>query len=207
MGTRKPFARGFTLVEILVVILVLAVIAAILYPVLTTGRVKSNESVCISQLRQIGKAFEMYQEDYGYRPLRLHNLWPVYVSDKRLFVCPNDAWTARGGWAWSAWGKHNTPPEKWPFPISYGYFFANHIHDADWELAQAQPGRPGYVVCVLHGEQTDHRLEPDEAPYFQGRTLRLCFDGSVIARDIRYKSGAFNSWKLRTDQDKHPHQP
>jgi hypothetical protein len=163
--------------------------------------------VCISQLRQIGKAFEMYKEDYGSRLLRLHNLWPVYISDKRLFVCPNDAWVAKGGWAWSVWGKHNTPPEKWPFPISYGYFFANLLDDTDWELAQMQPGRPGYVVCVLHGEQTDHRLEPNEAPYFRGRTLRLCFDGSVISRDIRYRSGYFNSWKLMTDQDKHPNQP
>ncbi len=181
-------------------------LAAILFPVLGSAKAKARETTCISQLRQIGKAFHMYSDDYDNRPPHLHDLWPSYVSDKRLFVCPSDRWIHRGGWAWSAWGRDITPPEMWPIPISYGYFFSPDLLDPYWRLAQEVPGRPGYVVCVLHGEP-QLTLNPKEAPHFQGRTLRLCFDGSVIGREIRYRRGIFHAWQLMTDQEYAPGQP
>ncbi len=61
---------GFTLVEILTVIAIIAVLAAILAPVLILVRSHSAIVVCISNLRQIGCAFSMYTTDYagGYPP-------------------------------------------------------------------------------------------------------------------------------------------
>src|SRR5439155_11108828 len=56
--------RGFTLVELLVVVAVLALLAGLLFPVLSQARHAARRSACVSNLRQLGAAFAMYAGDY-----------------------------------------------------------------------------------------------------------------------------------------------
>lgn len=56
--------RAFTLIELLVVIGIIAVLAAILFPVFAQARGQARKSVCQSNLRQIGMAVQMYAQDY-----------------------------------------------------------------------------------------------------------------------------------------------
>ena len=56
--------RGFSLVEMLVVLSILSLLAALLFPVLLTVRGKARSSVCASNLRQIGLAVDIYSQDY-----------------------------------------------------------------------------------------------------------------------------------------------
>jgi len=56
--------RGFTLIELLVVIAVIAILAAILFPVFASAREKARQIVCESNLKQIGTAVLLYTEDY-----------------------------------------------------------------------------------------------------------------------------------------------
>ncbi len=56
--------RAFTLIEILVVIVLIGLLAALLFPVFTKTRQKSRESVCLSNLRQLHLAVSMYRQDY-----------------------------------------------------------------------------------------------------------------------------------------------
>jgi prepilin-type processing-associated H-X9-DG protein/prepilin-type N-terminal cleavage/methylation domain-containing protein len=55
---------GFTLIEILVVLAIIMIMAAILFPVLSVGRKKANQTKCMSNLRQIGIAARMYATDH-----------------------------------------------------------------------------------------------------------------------------------------------
>jgi prepilin-type N-terminal cleavage/methylation domain-containing protein/prepilin-type processing-associated H-X9-DG protein len=56
--------RGFTLIELLVVIAVIAILAAIMFPVFAQAREKARQAQCLSNLKQIGAAFTMYTQDY-----------------------------------------------------------------------------------------------------------------------------------------------
>jgi prepilin-type processing-associated H-X9-DG protein len=65
----RPSTRrvGFTLVELLVIIGIIAVLAAMLMPALRRVREQANAAVCASNLGQIGKAFLMYAQQNGDR--------------------------------------------------------------------------------------------------------------------------------------------
>ncbi len=56
--------NGFTLIELLVVIAVIAILAAILFPVFAQAREKARQAACLSNLKQIGAAMLMYTDDY-----------------------------------------------------------------------------------------------------------------------------------------------
>jgi prepilin-type N-terminal cleavage/methylation domain-containing protein len=96
--------RGFTLIELLVVIAVIAILAAILFPVFAQARAKARQIACLSNMRQIGLALQEYASDYdGMMPPSqiYYDLdpnpsapvsWPTliytYVKSQEVFVCP-----------------------------------------------------------------------------------------------------------------------
>jgi prepilin-type processing-associated H-X9-DG protein len=84
-----------------VVIAIVAILAAILFPVFARARDRARQSLCASHLTQLAKAGMMYLDDYddrfpscyrtpfGHSALDLHMLLQPYVRDWEVFYCPD----------------------------------------------------------------------------------------------------------------------
>jgi prepilin-type N-terminal cleavage/methylation domain-containing protein len=68
MDSRNRASRGFTLVEMLVVIAIIGVLAAMLVPAVQFARERSRQATCTNNLRQIGVAFTLHATSQQYFP-------------------------------------------------------------------------------------------------------------------------------------------
>jgi prepilin-type N-terminal cleavage/methylation domain-containing protein/prepilin-type processing-associated H-X9-DG protein len=76
-----PRRRGFTLIELLVVIGIIAILAAILFPVFAQARSKARQAGCLSNMKQLGLAWVMYAQDYDETSPNPGFLGRIWVKD------------------------------------------------------------------------------------------------------------------------------
>jgi prepilin-type N-terminal cleavage/methylation domain-containing protein/prepilin-type processing-associated H-X9-DG protein len=60
--------KGFTLLEILMVVAIIGLLASLLLPGLATAKAKGRTTTCKNNLRQMAHALAMYESDFGFLP-------------------------------------------------------------------------------------------------------------------------------------------
>jgi prepilin-type N-terminal cleavage/methylation domain-containing protein/prepilin-type processing-associated H-X9-DG protein len=136
---------GFTLVELLVVVTVIAILAALLWPALIGARLAAYRIQCASNLHQIGVALALYVDDYNKYPAfgdarrgppipdPRSVFWDARIQahagrSQRLFVCPAVPRTQKllGG-LWSESNNHFVT-NTWSFTDMAGVLWPNRSY-------------------------------------------------------------------------------
>jgi prepilin-type processing-associated H-X9-DG protein/prepilin-type N-terminal cleavage/methylation domain-containing protein len=116
VARRLHAARAFTLIEVLVVVGVIALLGALLFPVFAQARESARKTTCAANLRQIGQAASLYASDWNGMvapPLSANatvsrnvfgdlvparapasayywqTYWLPYVRNASIFLCPS----------------------------------------------------------------------------------------------------------------------
>ena len=162
--------RGFTLIELLIVIAIIALLAAILFPVFARARESARRSSCQSNMKQIGLALLQYTQDYDeFMPAvrggdngatDWHNHAQAYAKSNQILACPS------GGNRQTTGTRTGTEPAGGRYnggPISY---FAQRIpqgstasggHGA-WATSDIRPlkmsifAHPSETIWVVEAE-------------------------------------------------------
>lgn len=196
----RTMNRAFSLVEMLVVILVIGVLAAMLFPLLARSKEQAHTVDNISKLRQLGQASSLYEQANGEFPGRAPMLVEVGLitaelcgskRDNRPMGIANELVTAMSKKRYETMGVptpsvvpfQNTfvGPEDYGFPSKGFYKQVSANEGGGWLLDFTEATR-------------------NELPYplwWEGSYRRLLLDGSVVHRRLKNSEGCSEGGSCR----------
>jgi prepilin-type N-terminal cleavage/methylation domain-containing protein len=155
--------QGFTLIEILVVIALISLLAAILFPVFSQVKEKGRQASCMSNLRQIGVAISLYASDYdGLYPFGVsaydkYHISPArdprfdtmsllseitfpYTKNKEIWRCSSDT-----GMLKDEWVSATIPNTKGVSPSLFGVYGNSYEYNTNLALKHKLYGASLYA--------------------------------------------------------------
>ncbi len=194
----KQNRKAFTLVELLTVIAIIGVLASLMMTAVTSANKASHRARCMSNLRQISLALNMYVDDCEKRSPDLGHLTSSrYLGNRQALLCPSDKT--------SGWGNLVNPS-----PLTTTYFNTDGLQTTNtggvqvpfsylnplpwenwaWDRLAKLGSRAGIAVCQLHGLGKPNLENPSYLNY-QGVILRAQRDGAVVQKEVYWDKSTF----------------
>lgn len=111
-GWKARTTHAFTLIELLVVISIIGILSALLLPTLSRAKEKGRSISCLSNIRQLEMALQMYAGDHedhapprSFPTLWTSRLYP-YFGDMTLLHCPSDDHDSRRSYIINGWNDY-----------------------------------------------------------------------------------------------------
>lgn len=141
-GPSSAAARGFTLIEILVVVLIIGILAAIVAPRVIGRTDEARRTRVVAELKNIESALALYKLDNGTYPATDQGLEALVQKPTVGNIPPN--WK-EGGYL------PKLPKDPWDNPYVYAYPGAQGEYDLYSLGADRQPGGEG-TAADIHAE-------------------------------------------------------
>jgi type II secretory pathway pseudopilin PulG len=167
----KRSTRGLTLIELIVLLVIVGVFAALVLPMFAPARINSRRTSCASNLKQIGVALEIYADvpahgaypTYGGSPgsgakdarLALNKLFNNYISDYRLFSCPNAPTLGRLE-KLSPWNDKANTPGTYPLTVESSGYGYDQRHTPSHSMAAIASDTPNGGLNNAAGVPNNH---------------------------------------------------
>ena len=82
--------KGFSLIETLILIFIAVTLGVLIVGLVSNSREFAKTLTCVNNMRNISQAIENYQIDWKNTPSSLEDLMPQYITNPKIFHCPND---------------------------------------------------------------------------------------------------------------------
>ncbi len=195
-------SAGFTLIEMLVVVGIIAVLAGLLLPALNHARARADRIACVSNLKQFGVALQLYVGDYAdYVPpnmdgqdLPLGETWVEGWLGLPGPDCTNTLYLQR-----SLLGRYLPDPKLWHCPSAEPVTVARvtqpHVRTVSLNCFMGSPVKsPAATTYLKLGEIT--KPSPAQALTFVEEKMETINDGS-FALQWPFAEKNLRSWVLR----------
>jgi prepilin-type N-terminal cleavage/methylation domain-containing protein len=138
----------FTLIELLVVVAIIAVLASMLLPALTSARNRVKETSCLNNLRQLTLGMSMYVDEHD-NLLPYAETWNT-ANDAGAYLGP--VRRARGPHYCSADVSYQTLPATYQYQWSGSYAVIEDLYGSNWRKRNVRViefVRPDYKVMFM----------------------------------------------------------
>lgn len=193
----RSTAPGFTLLELLVVVAIMAVLAGLLFPLVTRAMDSSYQIKCAGNLRQMSAVYHLYAADHNNRmpsatmlgnssyrafgdPLGLPAYFAPYLSSNKVWMCPRGRVNLRPFQVNYAWSRAqallaesgSTSAYKSPAATTVVWDNFTYALPSVWGVAEGPGGGPQAVTASL-------RFYPHAG---KSKATYLALDGHVQLR-------------------------
>ncbi len=182
--------KRFTLIELLIVVAIIAILAAMLLPVLNKARQKAKTAQCASNIKQLGQYMQFYVNDnntwfYKFGTTALVNCYAIqvpgfasfvgYAADKKrenksIYKCPG--------------GRKEIDPNYWHISYGYNYRIGLAGYDASSKITLIK--KPSESGLFIEKEGYDDPVLQKGPAYYAEAPYTAAMHGSFMLAGQRH---------------------